>query len=274
MLRRRLSAADPGQFRSHDHVACCGDGAGALDEAAVAAFAGAAERGELMIFVDDPPRPERLAALKDLRALMDRGALRLSTRAAAYGGCSDLAAQRAYFEDVCDWALADGFAGMCVVADCSHFASAGEEEFASWLAWEVVADRFQAYRPVQGVCYFDRRRVPSDRLADLALLHPVLSAGFESPPSFQLFADGDAVRVAGALDYFHADQLQRILSSVPALTGQILDLSETEYVHHRAPLILSQLATDGHPVRLRGVSPIVRKMWDLLGSTSQRLVFC
>jgi hypothetical protein len=125
---------------------------------------------------------------------------------------------------------------------------------------------------VTGVCYFDRQPVSSDRLADLAAMHPVLSADIEAP-SFQLYVDGDTVRVSGAVDFFSVDQLRRILDDAPKLTERVLDLSEVDYVHHRALLAVNELATEGRPVRVKSNS-IVHHMWSLLNMPSPALEFC
>jgi hypothetical protein len=106
--------------------------------------------------------------------------------------------------------------------------------------------------------------VPAERLADIASLHPVLSCNVE-PPSFRLYFEGDVVRALGALDTFSAGQLTRVLRSAPALSSRQLDLSEVEFVDHRALLALHHIAAELGGIRLRGSSRTVLKVWELLG---------
>lgn len=271
--RRRLTTSDPSQLCIHDHVAWCGEGPEALDGIAVSVFSEAAERGELLVFVSDDPDPQRLAGLADVDGLIERGALRLATVEETYGRVLDVAAQRRVFEALLERALADGHTGISVVADNSSLAAGSEEEFAAWLNWEATADALQATRPVSGVCYFDRRRVPRERMDDLAAMHPVLSADFEAP-SFQIFVDGDVVRVVGAVDYFCVEQLRRILGAAPEVTGRALDVSEIEYMHHGALWTLNDLAGEDRRIRLSGATDSVQRVWKLLDLEPGGLELC
>jgi hypothetical protein len=271
--RRQLTTSDPSGLCVHDHAAWCGDGPETLDRIAVSTFSAAAERGELMVFVSDDPDPHRLAGLARSEDLIARGSLQLLSVEDTYGHFSDSAAQLFLFEELLERALADGHTGISVVADNSSLAAGSDEEFAAWLDWEATADALQATRPVGGVCYFDRRRVSSERMADLAVMHPVLSADFQTP-SFQIFVDGDAVRVVGAVDYFCIEQLRRILDAAPRVTERVLDISGAEFIHHGALWALNDLAVDGHSVRLCGANGMVQRVWKLLDLESPALDFC
>jgi hypothetical protein len=272
-MRRQFTTADPSDFDVNDHAAWCGEGPDALHELAVTAFSGAARRGERMVLISEQPDPDRLAALDDFEALLDRGALQLTTVEAAYRSAADIPARLAQFEALLDLALAEGHSGICIVADNSRLVGGSEQDFAVWLGWEATADEFQATRPVNGVCYFDRERVENDRLADIAAMHPVLSLNFGAP-SFQLFIDDDAVRVIGDLDTACAEQLRRILASAPKLLERLLDLSGVEFIDHRALLVLNDVASDGQMLRLRGARAIARRVWDILDVPTPALEFC
>lgn len=271
--RRQHTALDPCGLGVHDHVAWCGDGTQPLYDVAVSVFSRAAKRDELMVFVSDDPDRHRLAGLEGVEDLIARGTLQLHSVTETYGQALDPSAQRSLFEGLLDGALADGHTGISVVADNSALAAGSDDEFASWLDWEATADALQASRPVGGVCYFDRRRVPSGRMADLAVMHPVLSADFEAP-SFQIFVDGDAFRVVGALDYFCIEQLRRIVRSAPTVTTRTLDISEAEFIHHSALWALNDLAAQQHRISLYGATDIVRRVWSLLDLASPALDFC
>jgi anti-anti-sigma regulatory factor len=272
-VRRHSIICDASQLDQNDHVAWCGDGRETLDRVAVSAFSYAAKRGEQLLFVSERPDPERLAALDDVKGLLHRGALQLTTVEATYSNMFDAVAQRAAYEQLLNRALAEGYTGMCVVVDSSHLLGHSDEEFAAWLALEAAADRLEANRPVTGVCYFDRQAVPSHRLADLAAIHPVLSSGF-GKPTFQVFFDGDVMRVVGEVDALCADQLRRILASSPAGPMPVLDLSGVEFMDHRALLTLNEVARERHGLCVRGAKPFVREVWRLLDLARPELEFC
>lgn len=276
MSRRQLITSDTSAFDLHDHVAWCGDGLPALHEVAGAAFASALARNERLLFVCDEPDLEALAKLGGLEHLDDLIAnqvLLSSTVDETYRHFPDARAQQAEFESALEQALSDGYTGICVVADNSRQVGSTNEEFARWLRWEATADRLQSARPVTGICYFDRARVPADRLVDLAVLHPVLSAELREP-NFRLFHDIDTVRLTGEVDILLVQQLRRLLGSLPNPADDVFDLGDLEFVDHRGLLALCELARPGNPVRVRNARPIVRRMWDIIDVGSPGLEFC
>jgi len=263
-MRRHFTARKPSDLRPHDHVAWRGESADTLVSVAARSFAAAAARGEQLHFVaDSAEQAHRLAAREGYGELLERGVLHLSTVDAAYRAFPDTAALRRGFEDLLGAALRDGYSGICVVADNTRLADGTDEEFAAWLAWEAVADRLQERLPITGVCYFDRTRVPGRRMADLAALHPVLSPGF-GRPSFQLFADGDALAVAGEVDTLSAPRFAQLLHVHGGAEVPVVDLSRLGFIDHRGLTVLGGLGARGRPVQVRGASPTVRRLLRLL----------
>ena len=273
MSRRQLVTSDCSAFDVHDHVAWCGEGPGPLYELAVAAFATALVRNERLLFICDDPQLAELADLGNVDDLIARGVLVSSTIDETYEYFADPGAQLAQFESAVKQALSDGYTGICVVADNSRLVGQTDEDFARWLRWEATADRLQATRPINGICYFDRARVPADRLADLAVMHPVLSADL-GEPSFQLFHEIDAVRLTGDVDILLVDRLRRLLGSLPTPTEDVFDLSDLEFVDHRGVMALCELAREGHPVRVRNARPVVRRISNVVDADASRLEFC
>jgi anti-anti-sigma regulatory factor len=270
-MRRSLVTSDPAELAAHDHVAWAGCGLDALYGVAVTAFGAAVRRGQQLMFVADDPDPERLAGLADRDDLLDRGALQLVSVSDTYAEPMDMAAQQAGFETALDAALAEGYTGICVVADNSE--SACGDDFAAWLEWEATADRLQSRRPITGICFFDTERVPEERLADVATLHPVVSDDLGAA-SYRLFADEGVVRVIGDLDTFGAARLERILQSAPPLTDGVIDVADVGFIDHAALLTLNRVAAAGDTLRIRGAKPIVRRLWDLLDVRTPALEFC
>jgi ABC-type transporter Mla MlaB component len=264
-MRRQLVASDPGELQAHDHVLWCGEGSRPLHELAVAVFRSAVRRRERMLFVAEQPRLDWLAALEDLDQLLATGALHVVPVRDIYLGSSDVQEQRARFEGEVAEALDHGYSGLRVVADNSRLLGTTEREFADWLAWEAVADEMQATRPLSGVCYFDRLRVPAARLVDLAALHPV--RGDRSvQATFQVFSELDdhTLRLVGEIDGTAAHQIERVVGAAVSATGRALDISSLGFIDHRALLSLEAIARSGTKVQLRGASDFVHRLWELL----------
>jgi hypothetical protein len=272
-VRRSLIAADAAGLRTHDHTAWCGDGPREFHELAASVFSAAVTRNELMLFVCEQPRREWLTDLGDVDHLVDRGALQLTSIDDVYTDLAAAADQRARFEALLEQALTNGYSGVCVVADNSPLVTRSDEAFEDWLAWEAVADQLQANRPMSGVCYFDRRRVSSDRLADLAAMHPVRCHRF-SEPTFQVFCDADSLRVLGELDGLSTDRIRRVVGTAVSATGLMLDITELEFIDHTTLRTLNQVAEAGAAVRLRGANSVVRRVWELLDLPTPALEFC
>ena len=272
-MRKHLVTADAAGLRPHDHTAWCGEGPRQLHRLAASVFSAAAQRNEQMLFVSDEPRREWLTNLEGVDALIERGALRLVAAEDVYAYPSDAAVQLARFEATVEQALADGYSGVSVVADNSRLVEASEDDFDAWLAWEAAADQLQLNRPILGVCYFDLRRVPSSRMAELAAMHPVRFDGF-AEPTFQVFCDADALRVLGDLDAFSAEQVRRVVGTAVSVTGRELDISEVDFIDHKTLLTLDEVARSGATIRLRGARSIVHRVWKLLDLPTPALEFC
>ena len=128
----------------------------------------------------------------------------------------------AYYSAATDAALADGYTGLRVVGEVSTFLR-DPRVWVGQLAWETVADRYMAHRPLAALCCYDLRIVPPELIRDLCALHPaVRTCGGHSVP-FRVYHDDDAVVVDGDLDFFSADRARRALAAT-AREGDVLDL--------------------------------------------------
>jgi MEDS: MEthanogen/methylotroph, DcmR Sensory domain len=273
-MRRRLRVNRADTLEPHDHGIWYGDGADDLYALATAALAAGARRNAKLMLVAREPEPDRLGGIGDLERLLGRTQLEIADIDDVYGASRSFsaAAQLATFEGVLASALADGYTGIRVVADNTTLASGDEDEFRRWLAWEQLTDRFQAHSNVTGICWFDRRELSDERQADLASLHPVCAESALEPP-FSFFTDGDAVAITGALDAWSADQFRRILDTSPDQSALIVDLSQAEFVDHRALLALNSIASPQRPVRIRRAPGIVRRMPSMLALPTPNLCF-
>jgi hypothetical protein len=127
-------------------------------------LAAGAARHERLVLVSDEPRRELWPGW-----LLGTGQLVIASTDEIYGPerVVDPETQHRTFEGVLADALADGYAGLTVVADNSSLVE-GPERLAAWLEWEAIADRFMAENPVTGLCAFDETRVST---GDLAAAH-------------------------------------------------------------------------------------------------------
>lgn len=250
--------------RIHDHVVWCGNGRADFDIVALAAARAAVANGERLICISEDGSLGALAEDELCSGLVENGVLRATTVAAAYcpGGRLDPLAACESFDAAITDALRDGFRGARVVADNSSLVSGPTADLARWLTWEQLASALHR-RPLSGACFFDRELVDRDVLTDLAAVHPLHARGFPSA-GFQLFSDGEVIRVLGALDAASVTRLRRVLVRVPDTRRLILDISEAEFVDHRALAAINAVAHERGTICLRGATAVVRRVWELL----------
>jgi len=205
----------------------------------------------------------------DAAALAADGALRTLTTAEAYEAAGSFVpgAQRTFYDDATREALADGYTGLRVVAEVSPLAEDSTSR-ASLVEWEHVADEFIAQESgFTAMCAYSSRLSP-EALTDVASVHPLVHAPAAAPP-FQVFFDGPRVALSGSVDTFSADRLARVLGSSPVVGGVVLDLADVDFVDVAATRVIARwgrdLADRGQPLEVHGASPLVRRMWRVLG---------
>jgi len=264
-LRRQLRLRTGAALQPHDDVVWMGRGIDDLYSLATTALAEGARRNEKLMFVADDPDVGRLQGIDGLDELLSGGQLEVQPVEAVYGGSRGFShtALLASFEAVLADALAAGYTGIRVLADNTSLATGDDAAFRRWLRWEQVADRFQSTSNVTGICYFDRRKLSSDRRTDLAAIHPLRSVTVPPTP-FSLVVDGGAVLVTGALDFWSEEQLQRLLRTAPDDAPLTLDLSHVEFVDHRALLALNAAASPTRPLRISHAGHVFRQLQKML----------
>ncbi|HEV7205483.1 MAG TPA: MEDS domain-containing protein [Jatrophihabitans sp.] len=258
--------------RVHDHVAAVGRGSAELARTATQAFAAAATDDALVLCLDtaetdwDPYR----AFDREITS----GRLRVVDNATAYAafGESDGAGLLRQWDAVLDQALSDGYGGIRVVADNSAVLTGTDVDFGRWLEWEQRTDRWQAQRPVVGVCWFDRSRVPEDRLAAVTRRHPA-SVG-EVTPTWRLGHEHDDGHVtlvlSGDLDAFDAEDIALALEIelllVPDGASIDIDVVDVGYMHHRVLWEVTSTSVADR-LHLRNASPAIRRTYELLADS-------
>jgi anti-anti-sigma regulatory factor len=207
----------------------------------------------------------------DAGELMAAGSLRTLTTAEAYEAAGEFvpATQRSFYDAATQEALADGYAGLRVVAEVTQLAEDADVR-PTLVAWEHLADGYAAQGSgFTALCAYSSRLSPQ-ALADVAAVHPLVHA--PSLPPFQVFFDDDRVAVTGSVDTFSADRLARVLASSPVSgDGAVLDLGDVEFVDVAASRVIARWAQDlearALPLEVRGASPLLQRMWRVLGLT-------
>ncbi|MFD0823935.1 MEDS domain-containing protein, partial [Micromonospora zhanjiangensis] len=179
-----------------------------------------------------------------------RGAARIVPLNATYdaGAAVDPEAQAAVFVAAAETALADGYAGLRVVADCTSLVRtpAALEAFARY---EHVVDREMQRQPLAGLCAFDRTRLDDRILVELACLHQETNV---DAALFRLHAcdpDAGCAALTGELDPSTHELFAQALDRVdprPVDGRLVLDASGLRYVDHRSLLLLQDFARGRH----------------------------
>lgn len=249
---------------------CAIGGAAEFPVLAAPFLAEGAALGEFLMYVAEDPDPADVSRLDDL---LDPDTLLVMSSAEVYGSTciADPARQRETYAGVLAEALAAGFTGIRVAADCTQLVS-DEERLRAWTRWEVVADRFIAENQVTALCAFDREIVDVSRLRHLATLHPLSSAS--SPvPQFRIFSDAGALRIEGQLDSVAVTQLWLALDNLPRATGVVIDLDSATVLSRGVLAGLGQLGSSGVDVTIRGDRDAIGELTRLAGVLAGRVVF-
>lgn len=210
----------------------------------------------------------RLHGLGDVEALVADGRLIVDPVAERYADGRPFvpAEQLARCEEALDEALADGFAGLRIVADVSPLV-VDPECRATFARYEQLVGRLIAERPFSALCAYDRRLVAPETLRELACVHPLTPTGLV--PFALAAGDGDRVVLRGELDVAGATLFARALASLPDPTAAgvpiEIDAQGLEFADHRALLLLERHARDrGMRIVVRGAPPIVARVAELL----------
>jgi anti-anti-sigma factor len=248
-----------------------GDDDADFDDAVRTFLAGGLARGERLLCVGERVIDTVRAGappFDDVDPLVSDGTLQLMTVAEAYAATGDFTAEHqfAFYDAATRRALAEGYAGLRVVAELSALAAdpALRDEL---VRWEHLADQYIAQGPgMTAMCAY-RGDLPVAALADVSSVHP---AAYSPPgvPQFHAFFDDDRVALSGSIDLSEADRLARLLAGSPSGSAVVLDLSRLEFVDVAGCRTIARwagtLRARGVPVEIRGASRLVRRVWQVL----------
>jgi anti-anti-sigma regulatory factor len=254
-----------------DHVCWVHDPADeeAFDDAVRTFLAGGLARGDRLLCVGerviDSVRPEAPPFTGVDRLLAD-GTLGLMTLSEAYAATGGFSAERqfAFYDDATRRAVAEGYAGLRVVAELTALA-ADPQQRGELVRWEHLADRYIVQGPgMTAMCAYSDD-LPDAALADVTAAHPAAHAP-AGLAQFHAFFDGDVLALAGSVDLSDADRLARVLADSPSVP---LDLSRLEFADVAGSRAIARWATElrdrGVAVEIRGASRLFRRIWRVLG---------
>ncbi len=222
--------------------------------------------------------PEALAGDLDgidgIREALRSGAAQVASLDATYpvGAVVEPAVQVRSYAEATDAALAAGFAGLRVAADCTSLVRT-PEQLDAFSRYEHRIDRYMLDRPFSAMCAYDADEVDDHAFAQLACMHPNTNAPF---PGFRLHAGEDRTTAfAGEVDQFTEDLFALALHRAdlrPRDGELVFDTSGLTFLDHRTLLRLSRHAADHDAsVVLRTSWPGVSTLVDVLDLTNVRV---
>ncbi|WP_367127635.1 MEDS domain-containing protein [Saccharothrix sp. HUAS TT1] len=217
---------------------------------------------------------EDLRGDDSLAAALRTGAARVVSLDATYpvGAVVEPASQVRAYADATAAALAAGFAGLRVAADCTPLVRT-PDQLAAFARYEHLVDHHMADHPFSAMCAYSAVEVDADAFDRIACMHP----GTNSPsPGFRLHAAGDrVVALGGELDLHNEDLFALALRQAelrPRGGTVVLDARELDFVDHRALIRLSShVAAFDSEVVLRSPWTGVTTLVDLLGLDNIRV---
>ncbi|WP_432994173.1 MEDS domain-containing protein [Dactylosporangium sp. CA-233914] len=215
--------------------------------------------------------PGELAGWLADAARHDPGAVRFVPLEIAYpsGVVADPRAQVAAYAAATGEALADGYAGLRVVAECTPLVRTAEglEAFARY---EALVEPYIATSPMRAVCALHRPELGDFAVGELACLHPATNAA-----GIHFALHGDPPCLTGELDMaaepFFPAALRRV--QPPPQDGRIvIGADDLRFIDHRALLHLQHYAEEHDTVVvLRTALGTAACLAELLGLSRVRI---
>ncbi|MGM1060703.1 MEDS domain-containing protein [Saccharothrix sp. Mg75] len=217
---------------------------------------------------------EDLDGIDGIGEALRTGAAQVASLDATYpvGAVIEPAAQVRTYAKATDAALAAGFAGLRVAADCTSLVRT-PEQLDAFSRYEHRIDRYMVDRPFSAMCAYAADEVDDQAFAQVACMHPNTNTSF---PGFRLHGAGDRVAaLAGEVDQFDDDLFTLALQRAdlrPHGGRLVFDAAGLTFLDHGNLLRLSR-----HAAAL-GASLVLRTSWsgvstlvDLLDLTNVRV---
>ncbi|MFI9005683.1 MEDS domain-containing protein [Actinosynnema sp. NPDC053489] len=171
------------------------------------------------------------------------------------GTAVEPAAQVRAYADATGAALAAGFAGLRVAADCTPLVRT-PEQLDAFARYEHLIDRYMVERPFSALCAYSATEVDEEAFPQVACMHPGAN---DASPGFRLHAAADHVTaLGGELDPANEDLFALALERSdprPRDGRWVVDARAVEFLDHRALIRLS-----AHAAEL-GAAVVLRTSW-------------
>jgi hypothetical protein len=152
-------------------------------------------------------------------------------------------------------ALADGFAGFRVAADCTPLVGT-PEQLDAFARYEYLVDRYMADHPFSAMCAYAAGVVDDRAFAQVACMHPSTNS---PSPGFRLHATGGhGTALSGEVDPASEELFAVALARAelrPRGGRLVLDAGGLEFLDHNSLLRLATYAAD------RRASLVLRTFW-------------
>jgi anti-anti-sigma regulatory factor len=259
----------PEEAAGRDHVCWFYEDGESFAAAARAYLQAGLERGDRLMWIGDDFGGR--VGLPDAEALVARGALEVLPASSSYEAGQSFARceQHTFYDDAVRRARADGYAGLCVVAEVTAMA-ADPVRSPELLRWEHLADRFIAGGSgMTAMCLYRDSDLPEETVKGLASIHPWARETADELP-FRTWFDGARLCVAGCVDTFCAPRLAEVLAATPPDGSVVvLDLTGLEFADAAGVRVIARWSQELRgrevTVHLVGAPRFFRKMWHLLG---------
>lgn len=174
-------------------------------------------------------------------------------------------AQVRSYAEATEAALAAGFAGLRVAADCTPLVRT-PQRLEAFARYEHRVDHHMARRPFSAMCAYSKAEVDEHTFAQVACMHPATNTAY---PGFRLHAAGDrTTALGGEVDPANDDLFALALERAdprPRDGRLVVDATDLSFLDHRGLLRLADHADrHGASVVLRTSWPGVAAMVDLL----------
>jgi MEDS: MEthanogen/methylotroph, DcmR Sensory domain len=210
-------------------------------------LAGGLSAGHRVMYVPSDPGVG-LPELPGLAAALATGQASVAAVSTMYAANEPVDPQRqvAAFAEAVHNALADGWAGLRVVADATSLVQTPQQR-AAWIQYEYLIDRCIAQLPLSGLCGFNRAILTDeDALTEVVCMHPALTPGASE---FRLYGQGADVSIglAGEIDLSNRHLFARALRQArPAPVGDalVVDAARLSFVDYRSLAELARQASE------------------------------
>jgi anti-anti-sigma regulatory factor len=254
-------------FGTHDHLCWLYHDLADFQAAAVEFLADGISLGQRTAYIGDRGSGPVLAALSaehDVDDLFGSGALAVGPIAGRYGPSGPEAdVQVEAYEDETRWAVAEGYSGFRVVAEATPLVRdvADRLEFERY---EHRVDQLMEQEPFAAMCGYDLDQIGRRGAMVLAAAHPAVHGPPDAAP-FRLYVTGSRLVLAGEVDAFASDALERALHNVVG-ADLTVDIAEVSFIDHRGVEALARHAQAGGSVTVQGARPVIRRLAALVGA--------